>query len=70
MEQSAGTNIGIIARIKINSDATLIFVYNSFFLAFYCLVFPLCCMSNGTDISQSGLPPERTVCAILSAVVV
>ena len=51
-------NIGIISRIKINSEATLICVYNSFFLHFYCLLFLLCRMNNDTDISQSGLPPE------------
>lgn len=53
------SDIGIISRIKINSEATLICLYNAFFLAFYCLLFLLCCMNNGTDISQSGLPPER-----------
>jgi hypothetical protein len=59
MEESAGSNIGNIFGIKIKSEATLIFVYNSFFLAFYCLLFLLCCMNNGTDITQSGLPPDR-----------
>jgi len=51
--------MGIISRIKINSAATPICVYNSFFLDFYCLLFLLCRMNNGADISQSGLPPER-----------